>query len=611
MSSTHRYLRSIRVSFALLLAFLVSSIFPLQQQQRIGIEEQIPSLTLPWGTWQGQEYDARGDIYKFTNVRFGQAPLGSLRFDHPRFPDAIPDDTTLQNSTYGPNCIATHHAFDSGDDSFSEDCLFLDLYVPKTAFSSSAEPLAVVVWIYGGDFAGGSKNLTFTDGMLYSGTGPIRSAITNGEPGIIFVVGNYRLGAFGWLAGPYMEKVGVPNAGLFDQRLLLKWVQCFIHLVNGDKARVSIWGESAGASSILHHMVLQNPSANGSLDPLFRRAVLQGPAFQWLWDRSEGGALDYTYGKFARLAGCGKRDISCLRAQDSNTLQRANQRLYFMYADKGILPVGPAIDGKWIPDLPSKLLKAGKFWRDMDSIVVSHTLHESESSTPIIETWDQYTAVIATLFPKKTVQSAIQNSTLYSAKSNLTERLLDIIRDAFFTSNIRQIFDAYQTSGTCKIYAMQYSFPGPLFPSLSRHGYDILPTFWNTDVNISEIIERMKIDISPPALKMVNEIFPDFASRYQAYLVSNAIYGDPNCMSNITSGKARWDVAKTADDGDDFLTNVLNTELNLWRPDQFFDSVTDIVTSKARSDFWLEMALELTRGCSDEKNLEREKNIKL
>ncbi|RSL48983.1 hypothetical protein CEP54_012650 [Fusarium duplospermum] len=122
----------------------------------------------------------------------------------------------------------------------SEDCLFLDIYASASAFEPNAKPLPVVVWFYGGAYAFGAKDQFL---LLYSG----KALIEASNYGAIFVTGNYRLGAFGWLAGSYIEKEGLPNAGLYDQRLLLEWVQEYIDRVKGDKNRVSARGESAGA----------------------------------------------------------------------------------------------------------------------------------------------------------------------------------------------------------------------------------------------------------------------------------------------------------------------------------------------------------------------------
>lgn len=51
-----------------------------------------------------------------------------------------------------------------------------------------------------------------------------------------------------------MEKEGQPNAGLWDQRAVHEWIQTYADLFGGDAKEVSVWGESAGAGSIMHHL---------------------------------------------------------------------------------------------------------------------------------------------------------------------------------------------------------------------------------------------------------------------------------------------------------------------------------------------------------------------
>jgi len=63
--------------------------------------------------------------------------------------------------------------------------------------------------------------------------------ISNSGNGMIFVTMNYRLGAYGWLAGTTMEKEAVPNAGLWDQRAAFEWVKSYISLLGGDPTQVT------------------------------------------------------------------------------------------------------------------------------------------------------------------------------------------------------------------------------------------------------------------------------------------------------------------------------------------------------------------------------------
>ena len=74
---------------------------------------------------------------------------------------------------------------------------------------------------------------------------------------IVYVSMNYRLGAFGWSSGPSFEAAGgVSNVGLYDQRMALEWVRHYIHLFGGDGDDITVIGESAGGSSIMHQITV-------------------------------------------------------------------------------------------------------------------------------------------------------------------------------------------------------------------------------------------------------------------------------------------------------------------------------------------------------------------
>jgi carboxylesterase type B len=87
--------------------------------------------------------------------------------------------------------------------------------------------------------------------------------------GVVCVTINYRVGADGFLA----LGDGFANLGLLDQIAALEWVQENIAAFGGDPGNVTIFGESAGASSI--GMLLSMPRAEG----LFHRAIAQSPVF--------------------------------------------------------------------------------------------------------------------------------------------------------------------------------------------------------------------------------------------------------------------------------------------------------------------------------------------
>ena len=311
---------------------------------------------------------SQSKICIFSNVRFAGPPTGKFRFQ--KAPDPSSNDpapptgpvSCLQVNSSSP-CIPDPSPFVGGGDAnaecpirrsigtFSEDCLFLDLYVPLTVITGNTQ-VPVVVWIYGGAYLFGSKDqFDLSKLPLYSGQGVLQA--TTGSA--IFVAGNYRLGAFGWLGGSYMKVNGVPNVGLYDQRKTFEFVQNYIHLVNGDKSKVSAWGESAGAGSIMHHLTAKN----GQQDPLFSKATLQSPAWQWAWDQN--GKVNETYTQFARYAKCPSGEMACLQSAPVDVLVNASQLLFQTEtACNGIYPVGPTVDGGWVKTLPAVALKTGE-----------------------------------------------------------------------------------------------------------------------------------------------------------------------------------------------------------------------------------------------------------
>jgi len=110
-----------------------------------------------------------------------------------------------------------------------------------------------MVYVYGGSFANG-------DSSMYSETGIGGNIATNDRDDIIFIVFNYRIGVFGFLAldvladeNPAANTTG--NYGIQDQRFAFEWVQRNVASFGGDPSRVTIAGESAGAISIGGHLM--------------------------------------------------------------------------------------------------------------------------------------------------------------------------------------------------------------------------------------------------------------------------------------------------------------------------------------------------------------------
>lgn len=71
----------------------------------------------------------------------------------------------------------------------SEDCLLLDLVVPRAVFDNKLGA-PVLVWIHGGGFVSGDKS------EQGNGAGLVARSMEQGNAGIIYIAINYRLGLF-------------------------------------------------------------------------------------------------------------------------------------------------------------------------------------------------------------------------------------------------------------------------------------------------------------------------------------------------------------------------------------------------------------------------------
>ena len=264
-------------------------------------------------------------IRVFKGIPFAAPPIGELRW---RAPAAVRSWTGVRDGTeFGATCMQGRRG---GDAVVSEDCLFLNVW------TSASEPGAkqpVMVWIHGGGLSSGASS-----GGVYDGTAFARS-------GIVLVSINYRLGALGFLAHAELSKESPNGAsgnyGFLDQLAALEWVQRNIAAFGGDPDRVTIFGESAGATSVF--ALLASPMSKG----LVHRAISQSA---WVTDtnvtplKSPGAfvasAEDLGAQWASRVAGEGGdsslRGLRALAAED------------LVGQGKGLQPV-VAVDGWFMP----------------------------------------------------------------------------------------------------------------------------------------------------------------------------------------------------------------------------------------------------------------------
>ncbi|MES3013514.1 MAG: carboxylesterase family protein, partial [Pseudomonadota bacterium] len=200
-----------------------------------------------------------GTLASFQGIRYAAPPVGDLRWRAPQ--PVAPWPGAQLALKPGAACIQKPEmSIDNGGGDvrpIAEDCLFLNVWTPA---ADAGAKLPVMVWIHGGALVFGS------------GGTPIYSGAPLAARGAVVVTINYRLGALGFFAHPSVAKPGDDvNFGLLDQIAALRWVQRNIAAFGGDPGNVTIFGQSAGAESVLALFV--SPLAKG----LFHKGIAQSP----------------------------------------------------------------------------------------------------------------------------------------------------------------------------------------------------------------------------------------------------------------------------------------------------------------------------------------------
>jgi para-nitrobenzyl esterase len=278
----------------------------------------------------------------FFGIRYAAAPEGAARWTPPQ-PPTPPAGTVLADFP-GPACP---QAGSTAPLPQSEDCLFLNVYVPATSKPHSKLP--VFLWIHGG--------------ALVTGTGAdYDPSVMVAENNIIVVTINYRLGALGWLVEPgliaqtpsFFQNIGdAGNYGLMDQQFALQWVQRNIAGFGGDARKVTVGGESAGGLSVSSNLA-STTTAKG----LFRGAIVESGAYM-LHDVPSEVVYGAIFGAgFDAVLGCTQpNDAACLRSAPVANILAAQGEVF------GANGISPDSGTKVLPGGLQQAFSTGEFIR--------------------------------------------------------------------------------------------------------------------------------------------------------------------------------------------------------------------------------------------------------
>nr|XP_018261224.1 uncharacterized protein I303_06947 [Kwoniella dejecticola CBS 10117]OBR83382.1 hypothetical protein I303_06947 [Kwoniella dejecticola CBS 10117] len=401
---------AVRTAAIAILSLGAASPLRRQAQQKESSSASPPTATISPSSANGKSITVQGvirpneDFDSYMGIPFGQPPVDELRwkpsqlFDYGTIDSVNGSDyrqACIQLSLFGADSPTPDNAGAAGT---SEDCLFLNVFTPRGA-SSSEDKLPVWVSIYGGGFLSGSAQAG----------DPVNLIPTANEMGlpVVYVTFNYRLGGFGFVSGPQFAESDSGNLGASDVTTALQWVQENIEAFGGDPKRVTIQGQSAGASQV--SLQYLQPDLE-----LFQYGIIQSgaPSLSTLGPIAQ--VQPQAWNRFFELLNCSDSrndQVQCAQKVNTTVVVDAYTQLFKEF-NRGNL-IGQTIDGVILPATPYSLLGQGRY-----------------AHRPFIvgDVKDEGT-VFATATNESSFISSIQGSGLFTRSNETVQKLLELYAD--------------------------------------------------------------------------------------------------------------------------------------------------------------------------------------
>lgn len=482
------------------------------------------------------------NVSQFLGVPFAEPPIGKLRFRKPvpkqpwrnMYNATALHNACIQSSDtyFGENFYGT--AMWNPNTPISEDCLYLNIYVPGEI--DQERRLPVLFWIYGGGFWSGSAALDVYDGKIFAT-----------EEEVIMVTVNYRVSIFGFL---YLGQEEAPgNMGLWDQLLGLRWVHSNIAKFGGDPEAITLLGESAGGVSVSMHVI--SPMAT----PYFKRAIIQSNSATapWAIEKSQvalhRAVIVYDHMKCGNMSHETSDQWNlievhrCLMAATTEQLRESEWAPVMEFAD---FPWVPVIDGEFLVESVAASLKQGNFKQtqmlmgsnldesiyfivyQLGDVFPANSFFKMESGE-FIRNREVWLKSISNLLPRQMLKSSLALQAIiheyepYESAENLlikpsswTDSLDKMLGDLHFTCSIVDFALAVSSHGVPTYYYMfAHRASAQTWPSWMGvlHGYEIPFIF-------GEPLNRKRFKYTREEQEL--------SRRFMRYWANFARTGDPN-----------------------------------------------------------------------------------
>ena len=276
---------------------------------------------------------------RWFGIPYAKPPVGDLRFkraienegwDGIKFFDRMgPKPVQMAGGKFAD---MTHT-----DNRESENCLSLNVWAPDREEEDSLKP--VFVWIYGGGHHAGEASA------------PEYYLDSFAKNDVVAVSFNYRLGVLGFYDFSDIDSEFESNCGISDMILALKWINDNISNFGGDPKRVTICGESAGASAILALI------ACPAVKDYFSQAIVMSGV---LSNTSGSRMQRINNEKYLKWIGVDASEIKKLKTMSVDELKKGCEPFFAQkeMTDPGIMANGPVIDDL-VTKKPLDAIKAG------------------------------------------------------------------------------------------------------------------------------------------------------------------------------------------------------------------------------------------------------------
>eukprot|EP00931_Biecheleriopsis_adriatica_P059642 TRINITY_DN35715_c0_g1_i1.p1 TRINITY_DN35715_c0_g1~~TRINITY_DN35715_c0_g1_i1.p1 ORF type:complete len:576 (-),score=75.92 TRINITY_DN35715_c0_g1_i1:38-1726(-) len=481
-------------------------------------------------------------VDEFLGIPFAESPEGELRFRKPVDYLRQYGPQGRLSKTYGPRCLQP--PVDDRNISYSEDCLFLNVWVPR---QRHGEALPVMVFVHGGGFAYGA-------GDMFNGSE--LSAATSS----VVVTLNYRLGAFGFI--DLSLNLDGANLGLLDQQAALRYVQREIKAFSGDASQVLLFGESAGAMSASLHIVMAQSAG------LFRRVLLEsGPP-----SASSTEYAQQVGDELARRLNCTVKAsrMACLQARSADELLAVQTSMTTPIGNETGIDVPwnffPSLDQTTLLGDPYELLESGHVIPG--PLDVAAGVNRDEFSMEGFEEWHKrlpsqnFKDIVAHLlqmfhqhfgerYPSDAVADLLRVYLPHKAPNDLRPELGTLFSDLFFNCRTRDFLRLLAKQGhrTFKyVFAHRAkSDPAPRDWHV-YHSSELPFIFGTSETGSMEVLPRMD-GPEKQLLAQMRELWVSFASaglpktssgqRWPLYNVSldNHLILDTTLDGNLSVGE--------------------------------------------------------------------------